>query len=143
MDSVDLFSHRTQILFFLLKKIKQITIASYLTNNSCTLFMLLVTAGDDPIYANTRPVANKQPSPRPGTQLHPLKTASSFQNFQDLTAEGRYENGKRRNKHWQGTVQAQPQWLCFGMAFKCHLHFVPVAQFSFWHLEGQPVCFKR
>lgn len=61
--------------------------------------MYLVNTEDDPIYANTRPMANKQPSPRPRMQLHPLKTASSSQNFQDLTAEGRYEDGKRRNKH--------------------------------------------
>lgn len=62
------------------------------------IYFDLFNAGDDPIYANTRPVANKQPSPRPGMQLQSLKTASP-QNLQDLTAGRRYEDGKRRIKH--------------------------------------------
>lgn len=111
------WSQKTDIHIFCFKKSNKILyIASYFTNNLSTLLMHLVNAGDEPIYTNTRPVANKQPSPRPRMQLHPLKTASSSQNFQDLTAEGRYEDGKRRNKHWQDTVQVQPQCLCFGMA---------------------------
>lgn len=54
---------------------------------------------DDPIYANTRPVANKQPSPRLKMQLQSLKTAPSSYSLQDSTAGGRYEDGKQRNKH--------------------------------------------
>ncbi|XP_018525700.1 uncharacterized protein LOC108879050 isoform X2 [Lates calcarifer] len=67
-----------------------------------TLIVLLLTyfwlrrrcrgSRDDPIYANTRPVAGKQPSPRPGMPVDKLKTVPSSQNFK------RYEEGKRRHK---------------------------------------------
>lgn len=54
---------------------------------------------EDPVYANTRPVAKKQPSPRPGMQVQSLKTASSSQNLRQHPSPGaRYEDGKRRYK---------------------------------------------
>ncbi|KAM6939379.1 uncharacterized protein PEZ65_005453 [Lycodopsis pacificus] len=49
---------------------------------------------EDPVYANTRPVAKKQPSPRPG--MDHLKAVSSSQTPQ---SPGRkYDEGKRRYK---------------------------------------------
>ncbi|XP_031174369.1 uncharacterized protein LOC116063511 isoform X2 [Sander lucioperca] len=55
--------------------------------------------GEDPIYANTRPVANKQPSPRPAMPVGNLKTASSSQNLRNPSPGRRYDDGKQRYKH--------------------------------------------
>ncbi|XP_028444258.1 uncharacterized protein LOC114562157 isoform X2 [Perca flavescens] len=55
--------------------------------------------GEDPIYANTRPVANKQPSPRPAMAVDNLKTASSSQNLRNPSPGRRYDDGKHRYKH--------------------------------------------
>ncbi|XP_039666038.1 uncharacterized protein LOC120564865 isoform X2 [Perca fluviatilis] len=55
--------------------------------------------GEDPIYANTRPVANKQPSPRPAMAVGNLKTASSSQNLRNPSPGRRYDDGKQRYKH--------------------------------------------
>uniref|UniRef100_UPI0037E7C430 T-cell-specific surface glycoprotein CD28 homolog isoform X2 n=1 Tax=Semicossyphus pulcher TaxID=241346 RepID=UPI0037E7C430 len=52
----------------------------------------------DPIYANTRPVAQKQPSPRPGTPGENLKKVSASQNLRDPSRAGRYEHGKRKQR---------------------------------------------
>ncbi|XP_068558518.1 uncharacterized protein [Cebidichthys violaceus] len=49
---------------------------------------------EDPIYANTRPVASKQPSPRPGTDH--LKAGSSSQNPRNPSPGRRYDEGKQR-----------------------------------------------
>ncbi|XP_034738392.1 uncharacterized protein LOC117951029 isoform X2 [Etheostoma cragini] len=54
--------------------------------------------GEDPIYANTRPVANKQPSPRPAMPVGNLKTASSSQNLQNPSPGRRYYDGRQRYK---------------------------------------------
>ncbi|XP_032382716.1 uncharacterized protein LOC116696096 isoform X2 [Etheostoma spectabile] len=54
--------------------------------------------GEDPIYANTRPVANKQPSPRPAMLVGNLKTASSSQNLHNPSPGRRYHDGKQRYK---------------------------------------------
>ncbi|KAG7233963.1 hypothetical protein INR49_028677 [Caranx melampygus] len=56
------------------------------------------STADDPVYANTRPVANKQPSPRPGAQVDTLKKVSSSQNLKTPNSGRRYEEGKRRQK---------------------------------------------
>lgn len=67
--------------------------------NKLLYFSPPLNAAEDPIYANTRPVANKQPSPRPGMKVQPLKTASSSQNLRLHPSPGaRYEDGKRRFK---------------------------------------------
>ncbi|XP_060890903.1 uncharacterized protein LOC132972040 isoform X1 [Labrus mixtus] len=50
----------------------------------------------DPIYANTRPVANKQPSPRPGMPEETLKKTSSSQNLRNPNHTRRHDGGKRR-----------------------------------------------
>ncbi|XP_078115468.1 uncharacterized protein LOC144523640 isoform X3 [Sander vitreus] len=55
--------------------------------------------GEDPIYANTRPVANKQPSPRPAMPVGNLKEASSSQNLRNPSPGRRYDDGKQRYKH--------------------------------------------
>ncbi|XP_051232445.1 uncharacterized protein LOC127350153 isoform X2 [Dicentrarchus labrax] len=51
---------------------------------------------EDPIYANTRPLANKQPSPRPGMPVDNLKASS--QNLRNPSPGKRYDEGKRRHK---------------------------------------------
>ncbi|KAK9519183.1 hypothetical protein VZT92_021927 [Zoarces viviparus] len=51
---------------------------------------------EDPVYANTRPVAKKQPSPRPG--MDHLKAVSSSQNPRNLSPGRKYDEGKRRYK---------------------------------------------
>ncbi|XP_047443533.1 uncharacterized protein LOC125009534 isoform X1 [Mugil cephalus] len=51
---------------------------------------------EDPIYANTRPVALGQPSPQPGEPAKSLKTAHSSQNLRSHSPAGRYEEGRRR-----------------------------------------------
>lgn len=54
---------------------------------------------DDPIYANTRPVANKQPSPRPRILVADnLKPVSSSQNLRIPSPGRKYNDGKRRYK---------------------------------------------
>ncbi|KAK2835758.1 hypothetical protein Q5P01_016242 [Channa striata] len=50
----------------------------------------------DPIYINTRPMVNKQPSPRPAGDK--LKTAASAQNLRTPSPGGRYEDSKRRQR---------------------------------------------
>ncbi|XP_031724358.1 uncharacterized protein LOC116395011 [Anarrhichthys ocellatus] len=51
---------------------------------------------EDPVYANTRPVANKQPSPRPG--MDHLKAVSSSQNPRNPSPGRKYDEGKLRYK---------------------------------------------
>ncbi|XP_010772636.1 uncharacterized protein isoform X2 [Notothenia coriiceps] len=53
---------------------------------------------EDPIYANTRPVANKQPSPRPGVPVDTLKKASSSQNLRNPSQARKCHEDKRRCK---------------------------------------------
>ncbi|KAL3047548.1 hypothetical protein OYC64_021695 [Pagothenia borchgrevinki] len=53
---------------------------------------------EDPIYANTRPVANKHPSPRPGVPVDTLKKASSSQNLRNPSPARRCHEDKRRCK---------------------------------------------
>ncbi|KAK1897656.1 putative plasma membrane protein [Dissostichus eleginoides] len=53
---------------------------------------------EDPIYANTRPVANKHPSPRPGVPVDTLKKASSSQNLRNPSPARRCQEDKRRCK---------------------------------------------
>ncbi|KAM8745615.1 uncharacterized protein AB9X84_016764 isoform 3-T3 [Acanthopagrus schlegelii] len=52
---------------------------------------------EDPIYANTRPVLSKQPSPRPRIPADTLKTASSSQNLRDPSPK-RYDDSTRRHR---------------------------------------------
>lgn len=54
---------------------------------------------EEPIYANT---PNKQPSPRPSMSAAAvsLKAASSFQDPRTPSPASRYDEGKRRYKHW-------------------------------------------
>ncbi|XP_030288360.1 uncharacterized protein LOC115590979 isoform X2 [Sparus aurata] len=52
---------------------------------------------EDPVYANTRPVLNKQPSPRPKIPGDTLKTASSSQNLRNPSPK-RYDDGRQRNR---------------------------------------------
>ncbi|KAK5907382.1 hypothetical protein CesoFtcFv8_005239 [Champsocephalus esox] len=53
---------------------------------------------EDPIYANTRPVANKHPSPRPGVLVDTLKKASSSQNLRNPSPARKCQKDKRRCK---------------------------------------------
>ncbi|XP_034085753.1 uncharacterized protein LOC117555129 isoform X3 [Gymnodraco acuticeps] len=53
---------------------------------------------EDPIYANTRPMANKQPSPRPGGLVDTLKKASSSQNLRNPSPARKCHEDKRRCK---------------------------------------------
>ncbi|KAK5930953.1 hypothetical protein CgunFtcFv8_027147 [Champsocephalus gunnari] len=53
---------------------------------------------EDPIYANTRPVANKHPSPRPGVLVDTLKKASSSQNLRNPSPAQKCHKDKRRCK---------------------------------------------
>ncbi|KAI4828419.1 hypothetical protein KUCAC02_022515 [Chaenocephalus aceratus] len=53
---------------------------------------------EDPIYANTRPVANKHPSPRPGVLVDTLKKASSSQNLRNPSPTRKCHKDKRRCK---------------------------------------------
>ncbi|KAL6107443.1 uncharacterized protein ACO6RY_18217 [Pungitius sinensis] len=52
--------------------------------------------GEEPVYANTRPVTSKQPSPRPGSDH--LKEPSCPQNIQKPSPSRKYNEGKRRYK---------------------------------------------
>ncbi|XP_037830222.1 uncharacterized protein LOC108230606 isoform X2 [Kryptolebias marmoratus] len=52
----------------------------------------------DPIYVNTRPKVNKQPSPKPGLLGNNVKTVPSFRDATPSAAR-RYEEGKRRYQH--------------------------------------------
>ncbi|XP_039984279.1 uncharacterized protein LOC120790618 isoform X2 [Xiphias gladius] len=54
---------------------------------------------EDPVYANTRPVANKHPSPRPRVQQpKDPKTLPSSQKLWTPSPGRRYDEGKRRYK---------------------------------------------
>lgn len=54
---------------------------------------------EEPIYANT---PNKQPSPRPSMSAAAvsLKASSSFQDLRAPSPASRYDEGKRRYRHW-------------------------------------------
>ncbi|XP_060934796.1 uncharacterized protein LOC133011109 [Limanda limanda] len=54
---------------------------------------------EDQIYANTHPVANKQPSPRPSLPLDSLKTRSSTDDFWTPKSNRIYANGKWKQKN--------------------------------------------
>lgn len=61
--------------------------------------LLLLNAAEDPVYANTRPVANKHPSPRPRVQQpKDPKTLPSSQKLWTPSPGRRYDEGKRRYK---------------------------------------------
>ncbi|XP_041791828.1 uncharacterized protein LOC121605809 isoform X4 [Chelmon rostratus] len=53
---------------------------------------------EDPVYANTRPVASKQPSPRPDMPVENLKMVPSSQTVRNPSPGRRYEGGKGRYK---------------------------------------------
>ncbi|XP_034440014.1 uncharacterized protein LOC117760803 isoform X1 [Hippoglossus hippoglossus] len=53
---------------------------------------------EDQIYANTHPVAHKQPSPRPSLPLDSLKTRSSSDDFWTPRSNRIYANGKWKQK---------------------------------------------
>ncbi|XP_035862868.1 uncharacterized protein LOC116063511 isoform X3 [Sander lucioperca] len=76
----------------LTERTKEACISAQLVAGGCKL-------REDPIYANTRPVANKQPSPRPAMPVGNLKTASSSQNLRNPSPGRRYDDGKQRYKH--------------------------------------------
>ncbi|XP_034387366.1 uncharacterized protein LOC117730025 [Cyclopterus lumpus] len=52
---------------------------------------------EDPVYTNTRPVANRQPSPRPGPDH--LKAGSSSQNLRSPSPGGKRGEGNLRYKY--------------------------------------------
>ncbi|XP_045904721.1 uncharacterized protein LOC123970623 isoform X2 [Micropterus dolomieu] len=54
---------------------------------------------EDPIYANTRRVVSKQPSPRPGMPEGNLKMVSSSQDLRNPSPSRRHDEGKLRYKH--------------------------------------------
>ncbi|XP_008305483.1 uncharacterized protein LOC103376754 isoform X2 [Cynoglossus semilaevis] len=55
--------------------------------------------GEEPIYANTRPVANRQPSPRVGTlTTNPKTVPSSMNHWTSGTTGRKYEQSTRRAK---------------------------------------------
>ncbi|KAI3368921.1 hypothetical protein L3Q82_025895 [Scortum barcoo] len=61
-----------------------------------TLFVL--SDAEDPVYANTRSVVSKQPSPRPGGPADNLKAVSSSENLRNPSPGQRYGEGNRRHR---------------------------------------------
>ncbi|AWP11343.1 Hypothetical protein SMAX5B_017588 [Scophthalmus maximus] len=57
-----------------------------------------VVITEDPIYSNTRPVANKQPSPRPGLPGNQLKIVPPSQDLWTPSHSRRHDDGKQRHK---------------------------------------------
>lgn len=62
------------------------------------LLIFVFVESECPIYGNTRPVANRHPSPRPNTPGSHLKAAPSSHNLRTPSPGRRYEGSKLRNQ---------------------------------------------
>lgn len=85
-------------LLFIIRTFRNINIF-YIFIFKVNSFSIILCPGEEPIYANTRPVANRQPSPRVGTlTTNPKTVPSSMNHWTSGTTGRKYEQSTRRAK---------------------------------------------